>query len=821
MSKPEINKFIIALQKGKTEEDIKNAYAKHFDIQYDTSERIDLYTPQVLFEFKYEKNLENLKVRSEILAQILYYVRRLKFGHTDKQIPPVLCLANHDGAILTETILWSEYYTDQNRKYDWDLTPSIPDRNLINDLCENQILKDIHVYKIQEPSGYAEFADLLQKYLSLQYSFDFLDKKIITESNFEDVFNYWNSIFGDQVRNGLKTSRYFVCDIQEGRTFFQKNESKVVFMFSGEEARVKKIISRDYEHFWKLYQKVESADIIRSIIAKIDRLTDDTLRRFYGEFFTPVRFAEKALDYIEKTIGKEWWKTGEYRLWDMAAGTGNLQYHLPVDSLKYCYLSTIYKEDVEHCTRLFPDANCFQYDYLNDDVENVFPNGNINFISHWKLPEKLRNDLQNPGIKWIILINPPFATSQTAGANSESKQGVSDTKIRKIMHKNDLGEVSRELFSQFIYRVKKEFENKKAYLALFSKIKYLNAPNDRKLRENVFDFTFENGFMFSSANFSGTSRSSQFPVGFLLWNLSKITKLNKQKIIIDIFNEKVEKNGKKHILIENKSANLSKWIKRPPATIKFPPVGSAINLKPNNKDRRDRIAKDFIASFMCAGNNFQFQNQTALFSMPSASAGALSVTPENFEQSMIVHAVRRIPKATWLNDRDQFLQPTQKPSTEFITDCTIWNLFSNSNQTAALRNVVYEKETYQIHNRFFPFLLSEIKKWKCTDSEITISMAKDEDRFLALWLKNKELSVESRELLEKGKEIFKFYFENINQLRTPKFKIETWDAGWWQVRNALSDVNMARNLFEDLKILHNKLKDKLLHKVYEYGFLSL
>jgi len=820
MSKVEINRFTNALQKGKTEEDIKNAYAKHFDIQYDTSDHLDLYTPQVLFEFKYDKNLENLKVRATILAQILYYVRRFKFGHTNKPIPPILCLANHDGAILTETIQWSEYYTDINEKYDWDLTPSNPDQKLVNDLTNNQILKDIHVYKIQELAGYTEFSDLLQKYLASQYELRLIDKKIITESNFEDVYNYWNSIFGDQVRNGLKTSRYFVCDIQQGRTFLQKSDSKVVFMFAGEEARVKKILSRDYEHFWNLYQKVESADIIRSIIAKIDRLTDETLRRFYGEFFTPVRFAKKALDYIEKTVGKNYWQTGEYRLWDMAAGTGNLQYHLPVDALKYCYLSTIYKEDVEHCMRLFPDANCFQYDYLNDDIENLFPNGNINFAFQWKLPEKLRNDLQNPKIKWIILINPPFATSQKAGTSGGSKQSVSDTKLRKVMHKNDLGEVSRELSSQFLFRIKKEFENKIAHLGLFYKIKYINSHNDQNFRDKIFQFTFEKGFMFSSANFSGTSKSNAFPVGFLLWNLNKPKRLEEQKIEIDLFNENIEKIGTKTIEAVNRDKSLSKWIKRPAATIVFPPFGSAIEIKSENKDKRDRIAKNFIASLMCKGNDFQNQNFTALLSGPYVSAGALSIVPENFEKSMVIHAVRRIPKATWINDRDQFMQPVTDLSDEFVIDCAIWNLFSNSNQTVALKNIVYKKETYQIHNQLFPFLLTEIKKWKVSDSEINISMAKDDDRFFANWLKIKNISTESNQLFNKAKEIYQYYFENLNQLRTPKYKIETWDAGWWQIRNALTDVNMASDLFDELKELHNKLRDKLLPQIDNYKFVK-
>ena len=177
------------------------------------------------------------------------------------------------------------------------------------------------------------------------------------------------------------------------------------------------------------------------------------MRRFHGEFFTPIRFAKKALDYIEKTIDKQWWKNGNYRLWDMAAGTGNLEYHLPQEALQYCYLSTLYKEDKDHLDKLFPDATGFQYDYLNDDIDNLFAEATIGFNFQWKLPEKLRNELADPNIKWIILINPPFATSQKAGTSGGSKKDVSDTVLRKLMHKNNLGEVSRELFAQFIYRI--------------------------------------------------------------------------------------------------------------------------------------------------------------------------------------------------------------------------------------------------------------------------------------------------------------------------------------------------------------------------------
>jgi len=814
----EYNKFTTDLAKARTEEDVKNAYAKHFKVTYDTSDRHDLYTPQVLFEFKYDKNMLNLKARATVLAQVLYYVHRLKFGFTQKAIPVFLCLSDKNETVLTQTIKWKSYYFDAE-SYDWDLSPSIPDKRLVDKLIDDKEFRDLHVYNLENENDYTVFSQKLTNYLDPQQKFDFVDKKIITEENFEEVFEYWNGIFGTSVKNGFKTSKYFVCDIQEGRTHLSREEGKAYFDFGNGEVRVKKILMKDYHYFWELYEKVTSSDIMRGILSKIDRLTDEDMRRFHGEFFTPIRFANKALEYIERTVGKEWWKTGEYRIWDMASGTGNLEYYLPNESYQYLYLSTLYQTEAEHCEKLFPNATAFQYDYLNDDVGNVFLDNSIGFDITWKLPEKLRKDLANPKLKWIILINPPFATSQTAGTSGRSKADVSNTKVRKVMHQQDLGEVSRELAMQFVFRIKKEFNKKNIHLGLFYKIKHLNSNNDQKLRDTIFRFKYENGFVFSSANFSGTSQVSAFPVAFMLWNVAESVHLDIQKIKLDVFNDNVEKIAVKTIQIEKREKHLNKWIKRSAATQKFPPVGSAINIKTNNKDPRDRVSKGFIASFMCGGNDFQHQNKTCFLSAPYVSAGALSVTPENFEKSMVVHTVRRIPKAAWINDRDQFLQPKKELSAEFITDCTVWNLFSNSNQTAAMKDIVYEKETYQINNHFFPFLLSELKTWKITDSDIVLSLANVQDRFVAQWLTQHELSQEAKAVYEAAKDVYKFYFANLNQLRTHLAEIKTWDAGFWQIKKVLQDQDLARDLFKTLKEKHDLLRNKLLPQIYDYEFI--
>ncbi len=71
-----------------------------------------------------------------------------------------------------------------------------------------------------------------------------------------------------------------------------------------------------------------------------------------------------------------------------------------------------------------------------------------------------------------------------------------------------------------------------------------------------------------------------------------------------------------------------------------------------------------------------------------------------------------------------------------------------------------------------------------------------------------------------GRAVYEFYFANLNKLDTPKFKISTWDAGWWQIRNALADQNLGDDLLAAVKTAHDALKAKLLPQLPEYGFIA-
>jgi len=777
------------LSEANTEEELKNFFAKRFKIKLATKNFIDLYTTQILFEFKLDKNLKNPQTLAEIVAQTLYYVRRLKFGNDYRPVSQNICIVTKNFAAIFQTETFSAFYDDKN-SYDWDLAPSSPCKKLVNDLSNSELIINAKIYDLSVYTVEIEFATRINEIFKGKSR----NVKQITEQNFEQIFIYWQKLFGAAVKNGRKPSEYFITDIEQGKSEDLRNS--VLFRMNSGERVEKSIKPDDYNQFWAMYDKIKTADAIISIRRKMDRLTEENLRRRTGEFYTPLAFADKAFEYLTRTVG-EWWSDDNFRLWDMAAGTGNLEFNFPPEILKKCYISTLIQDDADYCKSIFREATVFQFDFLNDEAN--------------KLPENLRGDLDNPNIKWIIYINPPYATASNfeRDINRKNKENVSKTAIREQMNAENLGEVSRELTTQFLYRISKIFSNRQAWLGIFSKVKYINSNNDQNFRDKIFSYKFERGFIFNSKLFHGCK--GQFPVGFLIWNLSERISIESQEILLDVYNSAVEKYAEKIFRPARRDDFLNKWIERPNCIKKFPPMSGALNIAAKNKDRRDRIAENFLASFMCVANDFTHQNYTAFLSAPYVSAGAMSITEKNFESAMIVHMVRRLPKATWLNDRDQFMQPTRELSREFIGDAVIWSLFAPSNQTVSLKNVEYEGEIYQIANNFYPFELEEVKSWECTMPAMRMEIFRAaEDRFAAKWIKKHrdELSTAAISVLEAARTIYKRFYLELERLDVARWKIESWDAGWYQIRMSLG---ATLNLEE--------LSAKLLPQVYELGFL--
>ena len=813
-----------SLASCKKEEEVKAEFCKFFKMKIKALGNIDHYTEQVLFEFKYDRNFKSLANVAAVLAQVMYYARKLKFGAglTRYPLPPMICIVDKNEAFFAEAKKFAKFYSSKSDRYDWDRAASTPCPNLIADILAYLTPTTApYVYDLTKEAECEQFVEECRKHLDAQLDFlDLLEKKSITEENFLDVYEYWNGLFGDYVRNGRKPSVYFLADIEQGKSVVAAN-GQVFFSVSGVEGMIPKMLQpKDYTHFWQNYEKVPSAGMAL-IRQKADRMTEDFRRRFTGEFYTPVEFAAKGLEYLERTIGKNWWQSGKYRFWDMAAGTGNLEFALPSSALKYCYISTLDEEDAKYCQKIFPSATCFQYDYLADDIAQLA--GTMTYGMKYKMPQNLVDDLANPDLKWIIFINPPFATANTVGGETgkKSKDTVSKTSIREWMNDENYGEASRELFTQFLFRISKEFKGKDAHLCLFSKLKYLNSNNDQKIRDGFFQFQYERGFIFPIKCFYGSK--GNFPVGFLVWDLSKKKHLKEQNITIDVFNSNVEKIGTKVLPSVERTAMLNKWCPRPKwdGHSIMPMFSSALSQQTENKDKRDHIAPGFLCSVSSNGDDFQHQNSVFILSAPYANAGAFSVTQENFEKAMVLHSVKKMPKATWTNDRDAFYAPTEALPQEFVNDCIVWSAFADSNYAVSLRNVQYQGKVYQIINNLYPFLLDEIRRWSCMNGDISAQMsAANEERFLAKWLDGRTLSSEASSVMFAAKNLYKVFYAEMMNTRWMQFKIETWDVGIYQVRSALKDVGLAAAELAALKSAHDALRAKLLPQVYSLGFLN-
>ncbi|MGI8670525.1 MAG: hypothetical protein ACR2J3_11885, partial [Aridibacter sp.] len=378
--------------------------------------------------------------------------------------------------------------------------------------------------------------------------------------------------------------------------------------------------------------------------------------------------------------------------------------------------------------------------------------------------------------------------------------------------------VKRELFAQFMFRIVHELP-KKSFLGMFSKLKYLNAPDSVKYRDKHFDYKYEKGFLFKSTTFHGVK--GKYPIGFLIWNLSKPR--DKKSVEIDIANEDAFTVGVKHLQLIDKKDILNNWFERPANSNEYilPPLSNGITVRENHIDTRHRAREDFLASICSNGNDFQHAKYVVMLSSPNASAGAFTVNKDNFEKALTLHTVKKIPRPTWLNDRNQFLIPHTKPSQEFINDCVIWSLFANSNETTALRNVEYSGKTYQIKNNFFPFKIWKMKNWDIKELDFKVQMSNEEDRFVANWIENNELSAEAKQVLKYGEDVYKLYFSNLNQMATHNWKIETWDAGWYQIRRCLDEHNLGTSEIESLNSVNEMLANKIKPQIEEFGFMDI
>ncbi len=786
------------LQQARSEEDVKDAYIKALGLKGYSKNLIDIQTKEIWFEAKDTGKHSTYAM----FTQLMHYVQQAL--NKGEDVPPFLCVIDTKKAALMKSEDVIPFLAKKTIKWGKSAS-SYPQQAL--DAISAHIGTHFISFKIETHED--EFISTIKNAIR---SGDIIRTQI-TPDNLKQVFDKWVVMIGREIK-GVQEEDYallFFADIMHDGTvsthdnlpaeLMHKNMAPVFSL----EGKIFELGNKEgYRQFWTIYHKPPQAEYRNYLLERRDSLIPLDERSFKGAFYTPLAVVDKAYDKLAETLGKNWQR--EYIVWDMCCGVGNLE--VKHSNPRNIYMSTLDSADVDvmKATKTCVAATRFQYDYLNDDITD---DGKIDYTLTNKIPEGLRKTIAD-GKKILVLINPPYAESGST-LGKDSKDEVSKTKIASTAM-TGYGKANKELFTQFIARIAQEIPL--ATIAMFSTMKYVNAPNFEKFRQ-VWSAEFLDGFIVHSKAFDGLT--GNFPIGFCIWKTNH--NANKKSIISEITTDVIDKNsspiGEKTFYNLPSDTYLNVWVRRPKANkLDVIPLKNAIT-PATSKIRVSTWSDNAIGYFWCKASDLQNAGQTVIFSSPYSQGDGFYITEENLWQTALIYSVRQIVQHTWINHNDQFLQPTGVLSDEFKSDCLVWMLFHGKNLTASANDLEWNGKKWSIVNHFIPY----------TEEDVNAPDRFESD-FMVKYLADKKLSAEASLVLQEGKILWQAYFSHTDE-RTVRdeLKLNRSDVGWYQVRKALqarnSNSDFAPTDFKPFEEAYKALTEKLQPQVYELGFLKI
>ena len=797
-------KFYDQLKLATSEEDVKDAYIRELGLTRYNKGKVDILTDEVWFEAKMGGDVSYY----EMFTQLLHYI--YVADKKGKQTLPIL-LAVIDqqkaGVMLTSDVI--EFLRKDTIK--WGKSASKPTPETVDEVSK---FIGVHFVRYNIKTHTYEFRNAVRH--ARQHN-EF-PRKPIRPNNLKQVFDVWVDMVGREITSDeSKYAELFFADIMSdgkiathaklaGKLIFKDDEP--AFFLGGKLYELGNV--EGYRAFWDIYNRPPEEKFYNDLLARRDSLIPLDERMFKGAFFTPLEIVDKAYDILDRTLGEDWQK--DYFVWDMCCGVGNLE--VKHSNHRKIFMSTLDEADVnimESTGICVASGGRFQYDYLNDDITH---DGEIDYTLTNKIPADLQKAIK-AGKKILVLMNPPYAEATNSantskGDDAANKAGVAQTRFAQTAMQN-FGASRNELFVQFLARIAKEMPT--ATIAMFSKLKHINAPNFETFRQN-WNAKYLDGFIVHSKTFDGLK--GDFPIGFLIWQTYHGTKKNYtiDKISTEILNGFAEPIRHKDFYNLPSERMLNNWIDRPRANnTPALPLKNAIS-PATSKAYVKHWSDDAIAYMMCNSNDLQNASTlTALASSCFSRGHGFYVTPDNLDKAAMTFTARLIIKHTWINDRDQFLMPTGKITDEFKNDCLIWMLFSGRNLTAGADGLKWDNKKWSLVNHFIPFVEPQVN-----------APARFESDFMVQYLKGKKLSAEAESVMEQGQILWQTYF---SKKYSPKvrdqYKLDRPDVGWYQIRQAIKEYNKERDTgqvrFTDFNESYQTLSDKLRPMVFDLGFL--
>ena len=560
-----------------------------------------------------------------------------------------------------------------------------------------------------------------------------------------------------------------------------------------------------YAAFWRRYKRPPKKEYWQFIVRRLDLLVPQDVRERKGSFFTPRVWVEKSQQYLAQALGENW--QDEYFVWDCAGGTGNLEAGL---TNRYnVFVSTLDQQDVDvvrqtlgdRGSRTLLDAHVFQFDFLNDDLQDA------------KVPAALREIVADPEKRrrLVVYINPPYAEGDNR--NGIGRRGVADHAVKEN-YAAFMGYGKRELFLQFFARIYNELNG--CHLGAFSTLIHLQGSKFNVFRQN-FKAKLKRAFIAPAWTFDNVK--GEFPIAFQVWDTKCDTPF--EMAVFDVFDESGREIGRQMVRPYDGVHLINQW-----AETFIDPAAEAVPSTPGD----DRS----IGNIIGVSNDFQNQNTVCIESphKPWNHKFQWQISGSNLFQSCVYYACRTAIEHTWRNHNELFCAPKGEWASDapFQTDCLTYVIFHGKNRISAATSAnhwipfteaeVDAKERFASHfmTDFIAGRMRAASRAPCLHSSVPSTSSESNPRAHTPL----SFTPEAQAVFDAGRALWRYYHAQPDA--NP-------NASYYDIRahfqgrkpngtmNAKSADATYTALLADLRAAHKALAARIVPKVYDYGFL--
>ena len=759
----------------------------------------------MLTEYKYGRNLKNKFELCKVIAQCVYYIHA--FADKGMTVPKVVVVGDENECVVVPSKILM-YALKCGSDFSESASNASSDEKLMDCLMSNPYIDYAFVYDIDEDfdtEGFVRTIVNIAKANDEQYFAE------INERNIERVWRKFKKIvFGkSKTVNENEQVSVFVHYITDHNSFFRDPRKPKSFVFNGKEYGV--VDAKQFAAFCNHFGYVRSVRQKEKLRATCDRFIEDTNRRMKGEFYTPTAFVDYAHDMISKEFGDDWKE--KYVVWDCAWGTGNLTRDY---KFKELYCSTLEQAELDIAAAVNPEATKFQYDFLNDDFE--------------KLPEGLQKAFKEKK-PILFFINPPYGTAGAGSGKGTNKDGLAKTLVNQLMVKEKIGKSAQNLYGQFLFRILKlKTVNPNIAIAVFCPTLFLTGGSWSGFREVFFkSFGYVDGIQFQASHFSDVA--AKWGIMFTIWKAS--TQLERADFLSvcvdeDEMGDIVEVAKKTIYNVDGKETGAD-WVK---ATIKgikgedAPQMKSALGWRESGQ-LCGLLSLNALGYYHNCSNNVEKGAQDVyIVSSCAAHAHGCSILPQNFDRVVANFAARKLIDCNWMNSKDEYMVPNVEDPRydDYQNDSTVFSIFNTASNQSSLRQITYKDKLWDIKNEFFWMSREELLDLadNAGFEELYNDAKQSEERFVYKKLQTINLSEEAQAVLDKASDIVRksFKYRQMIHENHPEYHLNSWDAGWYQIKKLCAELPMMKDDMEEFKTLFKQLSDKMRPMVYELGFLK-